>query len=154
MKEQISLKISQWINIHKEEILLDLKEAVNIPSISEPDSDIKPYGKACREVLDCMLESASGYGFDVQNYLYHVAGVTLTRPSVPSRRVGIWTHLDVVPVGDGWSFPPFSMTEKDGFLIGRGVQDNKCAAVGVLHAFRCINELFPKLRHEYTIYMG
>lgn len=154
MKEQISLKISQWINVHKEEILLDLKKAVNIPSISEPDSDIKPYGKACREVLDCMLESASGYGFDVQNYLYHVAGVTLTRPSVPSRRVGIWTHLDVVPVGDGWSFPPFSMTEKDGFLIGRGVQDNKCAAVGVLHAFRCINELFPKLRHEYTLYMG
>lgn len=154
MEKQISLKISEWIDTHREEILLDLKKAVNIPSISEPDSDIKPYGKACREVLDCMLESAAGYGFDVQNYLYHVGGVFLTRPFVPSKRIGIWTHLDVVPVGDGWSFPPFSMIEKNGFLIGRGVQDNKCAAVGVLHAFRCINELFPKLRYEYILYMG
>lgn len=154
MKEQISLKISEWLNTHKDEILSDLKKAVNIPSISKPDSDIKPYGKACREVLDCMLEAAADYGFDVQNYQYHVGGVSLSRSSVPSRRVGIWTHLDVVPVGEGWSFPPFSLTEKNGFLIGRGVQDNKCAAVGVLHAFRCINELFPKLRYEYILYMG
>lgn len=154
MEKQISLKISEWIDIHKDEILLDLKKAVSIPSISEPDSEVKPYGKACREVLECMLESAASYGFDVQNYLYHAGGVFLSRPPVPSRRVGIWTHLDVVPVGDDWSFPPFSLTEKNGFLIGRGVQDNKCAAVGVLHAFRCINELFPKLRHEYILYMG
>lgn len=154
MEEHISLKISEWIDIHKDEILLDLKKAVNIPSISEPDSEIKPYGKACREVLDCMLESAAGYGFDVQNYLYHAGGVFLSRPSVPSKRVGIWTHLDVVPVTGSWSFPPFSLTEKNGFLIGRGVQDNKCAAVGVLHAFRCINELFNALRYEYILYMG
>lgn len=55
MEKQISLKISEWIDIHKDEILLDLKKAVSIPSISEPDSEVKPYGKACREVLECML---------------------------------------------------------------------------------------------------
>ena len=34
MKKQISLKISEWIDIHKDEIISDLKKAVNIPSIS------------------------------------------------------------------------------------------------------------------------
>ncbi len=173
-ESKISLKISRWIDIHKEEILSDLKKAVEIPGISDPDSGTAPYGQPCREVLDCMLKAAGGYGFETENYHYHVGGVFFNRPACCSpaadsapdfcsgacrpaaspRRIGIWSHLDVVPAGDNWSFPPFTLTEKDGFLIGRGVQDNKCAAVGVLHAFRCINELFPRLHYEYALYMG
>ena len=36
-------------------------------------------------------------------------------------------HTDVVPVGDldAWTDPPFSATEKDGFLYGRGATDMK-----------------------------
>ena len=153
-ESNVSLKISRWVDDHKEEILSDLKKAVEIPSVSDPDSGTVPYGQACREVLDCMLEAAKGYGFETENYHYHVGGVFFNRSAASPRRIGIWSHLDVVPAGDNWSFPPFTLTEKDGFLIGRGVQDNKCAAVGVLHAFRCISELFPKLHYEYALYMG
>jgi acetylornithine deacetylase/succinyl-diaminopimelate desuccinylase-like protein len=35
-------------------------------------------------------------------------------------------HVDVVPVeGQPWTIPPFQVTEKDGFLWGRGVNDDK-----------------------------
>ncbi len=35
-------------------------------------------------------------------------------------------HVDVVPVeGQPWTVPPFQVTEKDGFLWGRGVNDDK-----------------------------
>ena len=35
-------------------------------------------------------------------------------------------HIDVVPVeGQPWTVPPFATTEKDGFLYGRGVNDDK-----------------------------
>ena len=34
-ESKISLKISRWIDIHKEEILSDLKKAVEIPGISD-----------------------------------------------------------------------------------------------------------------------
>lgn len=154
MDRQISSEIAKWIASHKEEILSDLKKTVEIPSVSQPDSEVKPYGKACRKVLERLLNAGAGYGFESENYHYHVGGIFLNTAGKSAGRIGIWSHLDVVPAGDNWSFPPFSLTEKDGFLIGRGVQDNKCAAVGVLHAFRCINELFPKLRHEYVLYMG
>lgn len=35
------------------------------------------------------------------------------------------SHEDVVPVSDGWSFPPFSGDIKDGFIYGRGALDCK-----------------------------
>jgi len=35
------------------------------------------------------------------------------------------SHEDVVPVSDGWSFPPFSGDIKDGFVYGRGALDCK-----------------------------
>jgi succinyl-diaminopimelate desuccinylase len=34
-------------------------------------------------------------------------------------------HMDIVPPGPGWDTDPFTMTEKDGKVYGRGVLDNK-----------------------------
>ena len=48
-------------------------------------------------------------------------------------------HLDVVPAGDGWSFPPYDGLRRDGRLLGRGAADMKsgvAAAVEVVDAFR------------------
>jgi acetylornithine deacetylase/succinyl-diaminopimelate desuccinylase-like protein len=41
------------------------------------------------------------------------------------RRLLYLSHADVVPVSDGWSFPPFSGEIKDGFVHGRGALDCK-----------------------------
>ena len=37
-------------------------------------------------------------------------------------------HIDVVPAGDGWHHPPFTLTEADGYFHGRGVIDDKAMA--------------------------
>ena len=39
--------------------------------------------------------------------------------------------LDVVPAGEGWTYPPWDCTRKGDFLIGRGVSDNKGAVITV-----------------------
>ena len=42
-------------------------------------------------------------------------------------------HIDVVPVdGQPWTVPAFKTTEKDGFLYGRGVNDDKGMASAVI----------------------
>jgi acetylornithine deacetylase/succinyl-diaminopimelate desuccinylase-like protein len=42
-------------------------------------------------------------------------------------------HVDVVPIeGQPWTVPPFALTEKDGFLWGRGVNDDKGMAAAIV----------------------
>jgi len=45
------------------------------------------------------------------------------------------SHTDVVPVGGGWSFEPFSGEIKDGFVHGRGAIDCKGMAAAEAWAF-------------------
>src|SRR5437762_5435714 len=66
-----------------------------------------------------ILESAPGRG----NLIARVPGTGKKRPLL------LLAHIDVVPVeGQPWTVPPFPSTEKDGFLWGRGVNDDKSMA--------------------------
>jgi succinyl-diaminopimelate desuccinylase len=50
----------------------------------------------------------------------------------------IYTHLDVVPPGDGWTSDPFELTRKGDRFYGRGVSDSKGAVaclIAALEAF-------------------
>jgi len=49
------------------------------------------------------------------------------------------SHLDIVPPGPGWAFPPFKLTVVNGKAYGRGAADNKsgiAAAIGALRRLR------------------
>ncbi|QWA13814.1 M20 family metallopeptidase [Sodalis ligni] len=46
------------------------------------------------------------------------------------------THIDVVPAGEGWSTEPFTLTEREGRLYGRGSCDAKGPLVAMLEAMR------------------
>jgi acetylornithine deacetylase/succinyl-diaminopimelate desuccinylase family protein len=48
------------------------------------------------------------------------------------------THMDVVPVGDGWSSDPFALKEMNGRLFGRGTCDCKGPLAAMLEAMRML----------------
>ena len=66
--------------------------------------------------------------------------------------LGILSHLDVVPAGEGWSFPPFACTVKDGIAYGRGAIDDKGPSVAVLYAVKCIKDLGIPIKKELPYY--
>src|SRR6266704_837638 len=47
-------------------------------------------------------------------------------------------HMDVVPVGEGWSSDPFALKETDGRLYGRGACDCKGPLAAMLEAMRML----------------
>jgi len=56
------------------------------------------------------------------------------------KRLMIPGHMDVVPAGEGWDTDPYEVIEKDGFLYGRGVLDNKGPLASILAAAIVLKE--------------
>ncbi|XP_061438055.1 cytosolic non-specific dipeptidase-like [Lethenteron reissneri] len=67
-----------------------------------------------------------------------------TDPSL--KTVLIYGHLDVQParLDDGWDTEPFTLTEKDGKLYGRGSTDDKGPVLGWLNVIEAFQNLKQK----------
>ncbi|HEQ71037.1 MAG TPA: M20 family metallo-hydrolase [Spirochaetia bacterium] len=63
------------------------------------------------------------------------------------RTLLVMTHIDIVPPGDAteWRTDPFTLTVRDGKLLGRGTEDNQQSLVASLFALRALmkNGLVP-----------
>jgi predicted dipeptidase len=116
----------------------DLKELVAINSVYLDDDSGKPFGQPIDDSLKKMLEISERLGFktyyDPEGY-YGYAEI-----GQGEEMIGILGHMDVVPAGDleAWDSNPFEMIEKDGFLIGRGTQDDKGPTLAALYAVKML----------------
>jgi acetylornithine deacetylase/succinyl-diaminopimelate desuccinylase-like protein len=86
-----------------------------------------------------LVESAPGRGNLVTRY----KGNGTKRPLL------LIAHVDVVPVeGQPWTVPPFRLTDKDGFLWGRGVNDDKGMAAVLVALALELARLKPALSRD------
>lgn len=137
MQEELLRGVHSWIEEQEHQLIDDIRRLVEIPSIASNGDQADPYGKDCSRVLEMMRQLTETYGF---------CGEILDNRCLEicwghgEKELGIWGHLDVVPEGKGWRYPPYACTCKDGFLIGRGVQDNKGPVMAVFYALRYLKE--------------
>ena len=148
-------KAEGWIAAHREELIREIQELVRIPSVSHPEEAAPgaPFGEACRQVLEHMLARGAAYGFRTRNMEGWGGAISM---GDEENAMGIVAHLDVVPVGEGWVYPPFEavyLPERDA-IIGRGGDDNKGPAVAALFVMRMIRELQIPMRHGVRLYCG
>ena len=153
MDREIYHKVGEWFEAHQEGMIKDIIRLVQIESISQPGKDGTPFGKGCLEALEEMLQIGREHGFYAENY-DNVVGSIGSKNKNWDNLVGFWNHLDVVPVGNGWEYEPFAPVVRDHFLIGRGAQDNKGPAVGILYMMECLRELNISLQHELCLFVG
>lgn len=151
--QTLKTRLESWIAQNSEPFFRDIAALVNIRSVSAPD-ETYPFGAGCAQVLEKALAMARGYGFPGENIDWR-CGVSLH--SGTGRRkgvIGLFSHLDVVPEGEGWGSDPYCCTDRDGFLIGRGVSDNKGPAVVALYAMRFLKESGITLQHDLHLFFG
>lgn len=145
------MEIIDYLKAHEREILDDIFSLIKIPSVAVERSGDKPYGENCAAALDRISEIALREKLNVKNFDYYA--VTATYGDEPSK-LGILTHLDVVPEGDGWVFNPYFMTERDGRIYGRGTSDDKSAAIMSIWALKAIKEFGIPLKHGVRLVFG
>lgn len=68
--------------------------------------------------------------------------------------IGIFGHVDVVPVGEGWSYPPLGGVIDRGRIWGRGVLDNKGPILTNLYALYALKELGVTFNRPVRVVFG
>lgn len=60
-------------------------------------------------------------------------------------------HMDTVPAGEGWEYPPLSAEIIDGKLYGRGACDMKAGLAAAMLAFRNLSRLGKPLNYDFQL---
>ena len=133
------------LETYREDMIRTLGESVSMPSVNgeavrTPDGEVLPYGKGVQDALLHMLRTGREMGFETFNDDNYAGHIEFRAPDGGDGYFGIVGHLDVVPVGTGWTNDPFTMTEKDGVLCGRGTSDDKGPVVAALYAMKALKD--------------
>lgn len=109
--KQLVQQVDQWIARHRDEMVDEVCRLIRFPSVAGP-SGVPPYGQNCREVLDAYLEIGKSHGLAARNHDYHVGELYCPQWEGKPKRIGLMGHLDVVPAGEGWIYPPLPVPSK------------------------------------------
>lgn len=143
---------SQYFEDHMQEILADLKEIISIESVGDVNSPVRPFGEGSKKALLWGKEQLDKLGMTTKEF----DGYAVHGDFFPDGdcKLAVLSHLDVVPAGEGWTYPPFDLTVTDNCLYGRGTIDDKGPSVAVLWAVKAIKELNIPIKKNFRVIFG
>lgn len=135
----------KWIEENRDLQIKTLQDLVSINSVqSSPvttsEGEVFPFGQGVQDAFACLLKKAEELGFRTKNIDNYGGHIEFGPEEEPPETVGVLGHLDVVPEGGGWTFDPYSGMIDDGFIYGRGTQDDKGPVVAVLFAMKALKD--------------
>lgn len=131
------------------DIIKDIKGVVAFDSFFAEGEPGAPFGKKTAACLDYFLALAKKMGFETHNYDGYAGEVIYGE----GEEFAVLAHLDVVPAGNGWKYPPFEGVIADEKLYGRGTMDDKGPAVICLYALYALKEqgFIPKRKIKLIV---
>lgn len=140
------------VTIRKQELLGDIERLLVIPSVKGEATDIYPVGEGPYRALREMMKMGEEAGFQVQDFGKLVGRLDWGAEGLEP--FAILGHVDVVPVGEGWTSDPFTPTYKDGKLYARGSLDDKGPLVCAFFAVKLLKDLGFVPKKQVQIIVG
>lgn len=153
MDQELNQKIDAFMEANKEQMLQDIAELVAINSVEAQPAEGAPFGQGPRAALDKALELAGRMGLATHNCEGYIGYAELPGAD-PDKYLATICHVDVVPAGEGWSASPFEMRRQDGWILGRGVMDDKGPMVATLYTLKFLKEMGVQLRYPIRALAG
>ncbi len=145
------MEVKKLIDNYEQAMIKDLQRLIAINSVEGKPEEDAPFGKGPKEALLAALDECNQLGFKTTN-VDNYAGYA--EMGAGDKLIGIVAHLDVVPVGDGWHTNPFEGIIKDNVIYGRGVSDDKGAAVASMYAMKIVKDLNIPLTKRIRLILG
>jgi len=121
-------------------VVQELCDWVKIDSVYD-DTTIKdkmPFGKGVYYALEYIAELAEKYGFNVDRCDGYCTEISIGEGE---EIIMIMGHADVVPTGVNWQYDPFLGEVVDGYVYGRGSEDDKGPTMASFHALRILKDM-------------
>ncbi|HPM66860.1 MAG TPA: ArgE/DapE family deacylase [Piscinibacter sp.] len=142
-------RLDDWIDAHFDEEVRTLQALVQVPTDSPPGNNA-PHAERTAELL-------KDFGFEAEKYpvpaeqvkaagLESITNLIVRRRYGAGRTVALNAHGDVVPPGEGWTYPPYGGEVHDGKLYGRASAVSKCDFATFIFATRALESLGPPLK--------
>ena len=144
-------EVSRLIDGYREQFVETLREWVKIPSVKGEPEEGAPFGREVRNMLDRAMADARELGFPVRDFDGYACDITL---GGAEEKIAVLGHLDVVPVGDGWTKPPFEGLVENGRMYGRGTNDDKGPSLAALFAMKAVKEAGIPLKKSIRMILG
>lgn len=125
------------IGKYKDEMIAVLQDFIKIPSVEDTEKPNMPFGENTNNALEFVLNKGKEFGFKTKNIDGYAGYVEVGEGD---HLIGILGHVDVVPAGGGWDYPPFEGTVVDGKIYGRGSVDDKGPIISALYSMKLLQE--------------
>lgn len=145
--QEIKKQIRDWLSENKEEMYTHLKKLMEFESVTEDR-------ECCKEALHYVADLAESFGMKVTVGKYE--DVAVIEIGEGDTALGILAHIDVVDAGnlENWICPPYTLTQKDGILYGRGIVDDKGAVISSLYAMKFLKETVQNFTQRIQLIVG
>lgn len=144
-------KINELIDNMKDDIVNAVQGIVRIKSVMGKAKPGMPFGEGANSALEYALKLSENLGFKAVNVDGYIG---YAEYGDGNDMVGVLGHLDVVPEGDGWDFPPYGGEVHDGKIYGRGTTDDKGPIIAALYGLYAIKQAKIPLSKRVRIFFG
>ena len=131
------MELNKLIDDMKEDIVKSTQEIIKIKSTESEAKPGMPYGEGVSNALECALNTAKRLGLHTVNLDGYVGYAEYGQGEDYVLALG---HLDIVPAGDGWIYPPYGAEIHDGKMYGRGTTDDKGPIMATLFGLKAIKD--------------
>jgi len=140
--------------LKEKDLLDDLKGLLQIDSTNADAGPVipgAPLGIGINEAINYVLKLGERFGFKTKNCDGYCGYIEMGQGE---EMIGILTHVDTVPVGDGWSVNPFDLTIDGDKAYGRGTIDNKGPTLVALYAMKALADSGAPINKRVRLIIG
>ncbi len=136
---------------NSEKMVASVQELVRIRSTAGESAPGVPTGTGPRDALVLALRIADRLEFSTVNLDNYVGYAEFGKGEEYVAALG---HVDVVPEGENWKYPPFGGEIHDKKIYGRGSLDDKGPAIAALYGARAVLESGFSLSRRVRVIFG
>lgn len=145
------MELNKKIDELKDDLILNTQQILKIRSIEDEAKPGMPFGEDVDKALKNALDICENLGFKTVNMDGYLG---YAEYGEGDDYIAVLGHLDVVPEGDGWIYPPYNAEIHNGRIYARGALDDKAPIIAAVYGLKAIKDLNLKLSKRVRIIFG